>query len=135
MSFYELSSSLPNVLINKIFSYVPTYNLYLLSKPNFDLYIGEYYNYHKNKSDKRSRFYYGKVNNTYIRFLIRNNMYLFLEYLLYSNISIPLGKIKRYYYKEKVFKKYIDYCIFLANDYCNEKTKQLFTEYKKTHRI
>ena len=133
MSFCKLSSSLPNVLINKIYSYISTNNLYLLSKSNFNLYIGDYYSYHKNKSD--NRFYYDKINNTYIRFLIRNNMYLFLEYLLYSNISIPLGKIKRYYYKEKVFKKYIDYCIFLANDYCNEKTKQLFTEYKKTHRI
>ena len=133
MSFCKLSSSLPNVLINKIYSYISTNNLYLLSKSNFNLYIGDYYSYHKHKSD--NRFYYDKINNTYIRFLIRKNMYLFLEYLLYSNISIPLGKIKRYYYKDKVFKKYIDYCIFLANDYGNEKTKQLFIEYKKTHRI
>jgi len=134
MSYFKLSLSLPNVLINKIYSYVPCHYLYLLSKTKFNLHIGDYYNYHKYVND-RSRFYYGKVNNTYIRYLIRSNMYLFIEYLLYSNISIPLGKIKRYYYKNKVFKKYIDYCIFLANDYGNEKTKQLFVEYKNTHRL
>ena len=62
-------------------------------------------------------------------------MFLFVEYLLYSNLVVPFGKIKKYYYGDNKFKTYIDFCIFLTNKYESEQTKQLLIDYKKTHRI
>ena len=37
-------------------------------------------------------------------------MFFLLNYLLYSNLVVPFGKIKKYYYKDNKFKTY-DFCI------------------------
>ena len=133
MIFQYMQTSLPECLVELIYSYIPNHELYSLSTTNFNLHIEDYYK--KHKKNKRGRFYYGKINNTYVRYLIRNNMYLFIEYLLYSNLHIPFGKIKNHYYGGRMFKTYIDYCIFLTNNYESEKTKQLLIDYKKTHHL
>ena len=133
MVFHQIQTSLSDCLIHHIYSYIPFHELYTSSKTNFNLYIEDYYNFHKN--NKRGRFYYNKINNTYVRYLLRNNMFLFVEYLLYSNLVVPFGKIKKYYYGDNKFKTYIDFCIFLTNKYESEQTKQLLIDYKKTHHI
>ena len=133
MVFHLIQTSLPDCLIQHIYSYIPLHELYTTSTTSFNLYIEDYYKYHK--KNKRGRFYYAKINNTYVRYLLRNNMYLFIDYLLYSNLSVPFGKIKKYYYGDRMFKTYIDFCIFLTNKYESEQTKQLLMEYKNTHNI
>lgn len=133
MEFQELTSSLPDVLIKNIYLYIPHYLLFPLSKTTFTLFIDDYYEYCKRSN--RGVFYYNKINNTYIRYLIRNNIYLFMQNLLYKPYNVPFNKIKRFYYNNKSFKTYIDYCIFLANSYESEHTKQLLIEYKVFNRI
>lgn len=115
--------SLPSCLLKEIYRFIPLHNLYCFSKSHFIANIKNYYNYHK--TFKRGRFFYSKVNNTYIRYLIRNDMSLFLDHFISSNDYVLWEKIKRYTYKNTVFKTYLDYCIFLANDYGSEKSKQL----------
>jgi hypothetical protein len=127
------SLSLPHCLIEKIYSYIPNHDLYYLSKSYFIKYINDCFIYYK--SLKNNRFYNNKVNNTYIRYLIRNNMYIFINYLINSSNYISWNSIKRYYYKNKLFKTYLDYCIYLANEYQSEQTKELLHSMKnKQHK-
>jgi hypothetical protein len=133
MKLHDAIISLPDSLINKIYLYLPNHTLFALSKTNFNLYIDDYYKHCK--QTKRGVFYYSKVNNTYIRYLIRNNLYLFMDYMLHTSANIPFKKIKKFYYNNKMFKTYIDYCIFLANLYESETTKQVLMDYKKSNKI
>lgn len=122
---FVYSLSLPFCLIEKIYSYVPKYMLYNLSKSHFDKYVECYFKY--NRSLKNNRFYQDKLNNTYIRYLIRNNMYIFVNYIVSSPCYISWVSIKRYHYKGKLFNTYLDYCIHLANEYESGKTKELLS--------
>ncbi len=133
MKLHNAILSLPDSLVNEIYLYLPNHTLFHLSKTNFNLYIDDYYKHCK--QSKRGVFYYNKVNNTYIRYLIRNNLYLFMDYILYTHSNSPFNKNKNFYYNNKRFKTYIDYCIFLANLYESETTKQLLMNYKKINKI
>lgn len=124
------SLSLPFCLIKKIYDYIPNYNLYHLSKSYFNRYVDDYFN--RCKSLKSNRFYQDKINNTYIRYLIRNDMYVFIDYLISSSSYTPWNSIKRYTYKNKMYKTYLDYCIYLANEYESEQTKVLLSSINKS---
>jgi hypothetical protein len=126
------SLSLPFCLIEKIYCYIPKYFLCFLSKSHFNKYIDNYFTHCK--SLKNGRFFYNKLNNTYIRYLIRNNMYIFINYLICSPKYVSWNSIKRFKYKNKVFKTYLDYCIYLANEYESEKTKELLVSSINTKR-
>lgn len=126
------SLSLPFCLIEKIYFYIPIHFLYFLSKSHFNKYIDNYFTHCK--SLKNGRFFYDKLNNTYIRYLIRNNMYIFINYLLRCPKYVSWNSIKRFSYKNRVFKTYLDYCIYLANEYESEKTKELLVSSIKTNK-
>ena len=126
------SLSLPFCLIKKIYNYIPNHNLYYLSKSYFHKYVDDYFNHCK--SLKNNRFYQDKINNTYIRYLIRNDMYIFINYLISSSNYTPWSSIKRYIYKNKMYKTYLDYCIYLANEYESEQTKMLLSSINKFKR-
>lgn len=125
-------TSLPFCLVKHIYSFIPLHNRLVLSKTHFNIYIHDYYIHYKNMP--RGRFYYGKINNTYVRYLIRHDISMFLNHLIYSRQNTPWHKIKRYAYKNTIFKTYVDYCVFLANEYSSQKTKTLLLEYQKKHK-
>ena len=133
MKLHNAILSLPYSRGKESYFDLPNHTVFPLSKTNFNLYIDDYYKHCK--QSKRGVFYYSKVNNTYIRHLIRNNLYLFMDYMLHTSANIPFKKIKKFYYNNKMFKTYIDYCIFLANLYESESTKQLLMDYKKSNKI
>lgn len=122
---YKYSLSLPFCLVETIYSYIPTHELYYLSKSYFNTYINAYFN--NCKLLKNNRFYQNKINNTYIRYLIRNDMDLFIQYIVSSRLYTPWTSIKRYYYKNNMYKTYLDYCIYLSNEYESEKTKHILS--------
>ena len=131
MDFHDRVTSLPNDIIQLIYLYIPTHFLFALSKTNFNLYIDDYYRY--SRKTKRGVFYYNKVNDTYIRYLIRNNNYLFMNYILNSSLNVSFKKQKKFYYNNKMFKTYIEYCLYLTNLYESEGIKQLLIKYKKSN--
>ena len=118
------SLSLPTCLIKHIYDYIPSHYLYNLSKSYFNRYVDNYYIYHK--CTNNNRFFHNKLNNSYIRYLIRNNMYIFISHLTSSYNYIKWNSKKRYRYNNHTFKTYLDYCIYLSNEYGSERTKQLF---------
>jgi len=120
---FGCSLSLPLCLIETIYSYIPNHNLYYLSKTNFNMHVCAYFNHCKLL--KNNRFYQDKINNTYIRYLIRNDHHLFINYLISSESYISWTSIKRYYYNDKMYKTYLEFCIYLANRYESGKTKEL----------
>lgn len=117
------SLSLPTCLLKHIYEYIPLHYLYNLSKSYFNQYVDNYYIY--NKHINNNRYFYNKLNNSYVRYLIRNNMYLFIHHLTNSCNYVKWYSKKRYRYNNKTFKTYLDYCIYLSNEYGSEHTKQI----------
>ena len=52
MIFQYMQTSLPECLVDLIYSYIPNHELYSLSTTNFNLHIEDYYKKHKKKQKR-----------------------------------------------------------------------------------
>jgi hypothetical protein len=104
----ELNNYFPQDIINYIFEFVDNVDKVFINK-------NLYKKYHYLLRYKINSFRYEK----YIRFTIRQNMYLPFEHIINENYKRWI-RMKKYTYKDMQFSNYIEFLKF----YCNENNSQ-----------
>jgi hypothetical protein len=117
---YYLLRDLPDDLIDHIYKFLPFNIKATLSKKMYIDYYEEYYEYIKNIICKG--IYRRFTFNTYIEKIIKNDAVFLFEKIIKKEICI-WGKKKKYKYKGKKYKNYIDFLKELCQK--NESTKCL----------
>jgi hypothetical protein len=135
----ELFASLPNEVLNLIWTHITPLVKYSLNKENFNkYYMRRYYNIHSSPI-----IYFNNYN--YYYYLIKHDLLIFSEIVLKMYIEklisgeLVIKKYNNIYYKNINFYSLIDFFYYYSNNSNNSKSKDFITQiirkYNLTHLI
>jgi len=101
----NLQLKIPDVLLSIIYSYLPVRVKFLLNK---NYYIGNHYTIYE--------YIPSRDIESYIRDMVRRDLYFVFKYILDENYQRWINKIKNYKYKNLVYKNYL----YFIKDFCIE---------------
>ena len=149
----ELFASLPNEVLNLVWTYIAPLVKYSLNKDNFNkYYMSRYYNIHYNANvspNSSAIIYFNNYN--YYYYLIKHDLLIFSELVLQMYIEklvsgeLVIKKHNNIYYKNVNFYSLIDFFYYYSNNNNNnnsnnsKKSKDLIigiiNKYNLTHLI
>jgi hypothetical protein len=101
----NLQVKIPDVLLLIIYSYLPVKVKILLNKNYYNMYHYKFYDYILSRDIE-----------SYIRDIIRRDLFFVFKYILNENYQRWTNKIKNYKYKNLVYKNYL----YFIKDFCIE---------------
>ena len=138
--YNELFASLPNEVLNLIWTYIDPLLKYSLNKINFNQYYNYRYNNIHYNANVSPNIYFNNYN--YYYYILKHDLLIFSESVLnlYAQMLISgelvIKKHNKIYYKSLTFYSLIDFFHYYSN---NKKSKELIMEiikkYNLTHLI
>ena len=124
---YDYINNLSHDLINYIYDYIPYNILLILNKTYYNRYYNHRINYIKNTicKGKNKLFTY----DTYIHRIVKNDMiFIFEKLYIMEHERWERKSKKKYKYKNKIFKKYIDFLKYLSIKHKSQKCLNIMNE-------
>jgi len=115
----SLPLQLPYEIVEYIYNFIPLSILAFLTKTN-------YLKYHKYVKHTFSK----ELQDSYIRFVIRNDLSFVVEQLIKENITLWLN-YKKYKFKKIIYIDYFHYLYYFCIDNRSENCKNLFYDVLK----